>query len=59
MLSVPRHLSLRDRRLTLLGRAAALISAEVLANAVVWVAAGIAYAQADGVIGLALLAWVS
>ena len=50
--------ALRSKKLTLLGRAIALLSGEVLANAAVWVAAGIAYTQADGVMGLALLAWV-
>lgn len=50
---------MRKLRLTLLGRAIALISGELVANAVVWVAAGLAYRQADGVLGLALLAWVS
>ena len=52
-------ITLGDRKLTLFGRAAALISAELIANAIVWIAAGLAYSQADGVIGLALLAWVS
>jgi hypothetical protein len=46
------------RRLTLLGRAAALISGELFANAIVWTAAGLAFRQADGILGLALLAWV-
>ena len=50
---------LRSLRLTLLGRSIALLSGEVVANAVVWIAAGLAYRQADGVLGLALLAWVS
>ena len=49
---------LRNKSLTLLGRAIALITGELLANAVVWTAAGICLAQADGVLGLALLAWV-
>ncbi len=52
-------LSVKDRKLTLLGRATALITGELVANATVWVAAGIAFSQADGVMGLALLAWVS
>jgi high-affinity nickel-transport protein len=51
--------SLKQVRLTLLGRAIALISGELVANAVVWIAAGLAYRQAGGVLGLALLAWVS
>ncbi|WVQ78188.1 hypothetical protein IAT38_000271 [Cryptococcus sp. DSM 104549] len=44
-------------KLTLMGRAIALISGELLANAAVWVAAGICFRQADGVLGLAVLAW--
>ncbi|WVQ71527.1 hypothetical protein IAR50_001066 [Cryptococcus sp. DSM 104548] len=43
-------------RLTLLGRAVALVSGELLFNAACWVAAGICF-KADGVLGLALLAW--
>jgi high-affinity nickel-transport protein len=50
--------ALRGKKLTLLGRAIALVSGELLANAAVWAAAGIAYSQAGGVMGLALLAWV-
>ena len=48
----------RQLRPTLLGRAIALISGELLANAVIWIAAGLAYSKAGGVLGLALLAWV-
>ncbi|TYJ57178.1 hypothetical protein B9479_002093 [Cryptococcus floricola] len=43
-------------RLTLLGRAVALISGELLFNAACWVAAGICF-KGSGVLGLALLAW--
>lgn len=50
--------SLRGKKLTLLGRAIALVSGELLANAAVWIAAGIAYTKTDGIMGLALLAWV-
>jgi hypothetical protein len=49
----------RDRTLTLFGRAILLVSGEVLANAVCWVAAALTLGQADGLLGLALLAWVS
>lgn len=47
------------RKPTLLGRAILLISAELLANAVCWIAAALALRQADGLLGLAFLAWVS
>jgi hypothetical protein len=50
---------LRQRRLTLLGRATALIAGELVFNAACWVAAALTLGQADGLIGLALLAWVS
>ncbi|ODO11563.1 hypothetical protein I350_00344 [Cryptococcus amylolentus CBS 6273] len=43
-------------RLTLLGRAVALMSGELLFNAACWVAAGICF-KGSGVLGLALLAW--
>lgn len=46
-------------RFTLLGRAILLIGGCLLSNAVVWIAAGICYGQANGLLGLALLAWVS
>ncbi|WWC61267.1 uncharacterized protein I303_103848 [Kwoniella dejecticola CBS 10117] len=45
------------RRFTLLGRAILLIAGELLANAVCWIAAGICFKEADGLLGLALLAW--
>ena len=45
-------------KLTLLGRCVLLIVAELLANAICWTAAGLAFGQRDGLIGLALLAWV-
>jgi hypothetical protein len=48
-----------SRKPTLLGRAIILISGEVLANVVCWIAAALALRQADGLLGLALLAWVS
>ncbi|ORY22758.1 high-affinity nickel-transport protein-domain-containing protein [Naematelia encephala] len=54
---ITRFAELRHRRLTLLGRALALVSAELLANAIVWTIAGIFLSQADGLMGLALLAW--
>lgn len=47
----------RRLRLTLLGRAALLIAGELLANVAVWVAAGICLSQADGLLGIAMLAW--
>ncbi|KAK8869931.1 hypothetical protein IAR55_000499 [Kwoniella newhampshirensis] len=49
--------SASPRKLTLLGRAIALITGELIANAACWIAAGICLSQADGLIGLALLAW--
>jgi high-affinity nickel-transport protein len=55
----PRFARLRRRRLTLLGRATALIAGELAFNAACWVAAALTLGQADGLIGLALLAWVS
>ncbi|WVR05065.1 hypothetical protein IAU60_002077 [Kwoniella sp. DSM 27419] len=57
---VPRwakHADGSPRRLTLLGRAIALIGAELLANAACWIAAALCFRQADGLLGLALLAW--
>ncbi|KAK4689934.1 nickel/cobalt transporter (NiCoT) family protein, partial [Tremellales sp. Uapishka_1] len=45
------------RELTLFGRSVLLICAEILANAVIWVTAGLTLGQHDGLIGLALLAW--
>lgn len=52
--------SLPSRRFTLLGRATCLIGAELLANAVVWIAAGIVFTRdGGGLLGLALLAWAS
>lgn len=47
------------RKLTLLGRAIALVAGELLFNAVCWIAAGICFGKTDGILGLALLAWVS
>ncbi|CAK9782757.1 NicO-domain-containing protein [Cutaneotrichosporon oleaginosum] len=49
-----RSLSLRP---TLVGRALLLVAGLVLANAAVWTAAGIAYRGADGLLGIAMLAW--
>ena len=49
----------RDRRLTLLGRAFLLIGAEICFNAFVWAIAGVSFGHADGILDLALLAWVS
>lgn len=49
--------SLRSLRPTLVGRALLLVAGLVLANAAVWVAAGIAYRGADGLLGIAMLAW--
>ncbi|WWC69592.1 uncharacterized protein I206_103535 [Kwoniella pini CBS 10737] len=45
------------KKLTLLGRATLLILGELLANAICWIAAGICFRDADGLLGLALLAW--
>ncbi|WWD01555.1 hypothetical protein V866_008500 [Kwoniella sp. B9012] len=45
------------RKLTLLGRSILLVSGELLANAICWIAAGICFRDADGLLGLALLAW--
>jgi high-affinity nickel-transport protein len=57
---IPRRLArLRKRRLTLLGRNTALIAGELVFNAACWIAAALTLGQADGLIGLALLAWVS
>ncbi|KAL7422215.1 hypothetical protein Q5752_002861 [Cryptotrichosporon argae] len=44
-------------RLTLHGRAAALIGAELLANTVAWIVAGVCLRGSDGILSLALLAW--
>ncbi|OCF39887.1 high-affinity nickel-transporter [Kwoniella heveanensis CBS 569] len=52
-----RHADGTPRRPTLLGRAIALVGAELLANAVCWIAAALTLRQADGLLGLALLAW--
>ncbi|WWC88236.1 uncharacterized protein L201_003142 [Kwoniella dendrophila CBS 6074] len=52
-----RHADGSPRRLTLLGRAILLIGGELLANAICWIAAGICFSDADGLLGLALLAW--
>nr|ODN81256.1 high-affinity nickel-transporter [Cryptococcus depauperatus CBS 7841] len=49
--------SRRPRKLTLLGRAMALIVGELLFNAACWIAAGICFSSADGILGFALLAW--
>lgn len=35
-----------------------LIVGEILANVAVWVAAGICLSQAEGLLGIAMLAWV-
>ncbi|OWZ63602.1 hypothetical protein AYX14_03272 [Cryptococcus neoformans] len=48
---------LAQRKLTLLGRAIALVVGELLFNAVCWIAAGICFGKTDGILGLALLAW--
>jgi len=48
----------RIPRLTLLGRAVVLIGGELLFNAICWIAAGITLRESDGLLGLALLAWV-
>ncbi|KGB74229.1 high-affinity nickel-transporter [Cryptococcus deuterogattii 99/473] len=48
---------LTQRKLTLLGRAIALVAGELLFNAVCWIAAGICFGKTDGILGLALLAW--
>jgi high-affinity nickel-transport protein len=48
-------------RLTLFGRSLLLIVAEVLANAICWIVAGILFGghgQTQSVLSLALLAWV-
>ena len=47
------------RRLSLFGRALVLVGAEIGVNAVVWIIAGICFGHTDGILGLALLAWVS
>ncbi|WRT66994.1 uncharacterized protein IL334_003960 [Kwoniella shivajii] len=52
-----RHPDGSPRRLTLLGRALLLIIGELLANAICWIAAGICFRDADGLLALALLAW--
>lgn len=49
---------LSKRPLTLFGRATVLVVGEILVNAVCWIAAALTLGQADGLIGLALLAWV-
>lgn len=46
-------------RPTLIGRAVLLVTGLVLANAACWVAAGICLSGADGLLGIAMLAWVS
>lgn len=59
MLDVADLLAARPRRkFTLLGRAILLVTGELLANAICWIAAALALRQADGLLGLALLAWV-
>jgi len=45
--------------MSLFGRAVLLVAGELAFNAIVWIAAGISFNQADGLLGLALLAWVS
>ncbi|WVF72327.1 hypothetical protein IAT40_007140 [Kwoniella sp. CBS 6097] len=52
-----RHPDGSTRRPTLLGRAIALVAAELLANAICWIAAALTLRQADGLLGLAMLAW--
>lgn len=49
----------RRWRPTILGRAIVLVLGLLLANAAIWVAAGICFSQADGLLGIAMLAWVS
>ncbi|WVW83261.1 hypothetical protein I302_105280 [Kwoniella bestiolae CBS 10118] len=60
--SIPRpkwakHPDGSPRKLTLLGRSILLVGGELLANAICWIAAGICFRDADGLLGLALLAW--
>ena len=50
---------LRSRQATLLGRVVLLLVAELVANGVIWAAAAVVISQADNLVGLALLAWVS
>jgi high-affinity nickel-transport protein len=57
--TIKQGITFRGRTLTLFGKAVLLIAAELGFNAICWVAAGICLSQADGLIGLALLAWVS
>ncbi|WVQ70236.1 uncharacterized protein L199_008462 [Kwoniella botswanensis] len=52
-----KHSDGSPRKLTLLGRSILLVSGELLANAICWIAAGICFRDADGLLGLALLAW--
>ncbi|OCF72005.1 high-affinity nickel-transporter [Kwoniella mangroviensis CBS 8886] len=52
-----KHSDGTPRKLTLLGRSILLVSGELLANAICWIAAGICFRDADGLLGLALLAW--
>lgn len=49
--------TLRQLRPTLVGRAVLLVSGLVLANTACWVAAGICLSGADGLLGIAMLAW--
>jgi hypothetical protein len=46
--------------LTLFGRSVLLLAAEVVTNVIIWIVAALCFAgRKDGVIGSALLAWVS
>jgi hypothetical protein len=47
-----------DRKISQWG-VTALIAGELVFNAACWIAAALTLGQADGLIGLALLAWVS
>lgn len=47
-----------DRRLTLMGRSALLILLVVLGNLGCWAVAGLTFSKTDGLVNLALLAWV-
>ena len=60
MASILRYVKPKSpHRLTLFGRAVLLVAGEIAFNAICWIAAGLTLGQADGLIGLALLAWVS
>lgn len=46
-------------RPTIVGRAVLLVTGLLIANAACWAAAGICLSGADGLLGIAMLAWVS